>query len=73
MPVLFIAAQYDSTCESITSRLAEPMRKYCRRLSETVVYSGHWMAQEKPLEVNAALARWLATSVSGSWPVAAKG
>ena len=69
MPVLFIAAQYDYTCESITSRLAEPMRKYCRRLNETVVYSGHWMAQEKPLDVNAALTRWLATSVVESWPI----
>ncbi len=70
MPVLFIAAQYDYTCECITSRLAEPMRKYCRRLSETVVYSGHWMAQEKPRDVNAAIARWLATSVPDVWPVA---
>jgi pimeloyl-ACP methyl ester carboxylesterase len=68
MPALFIAAQYDYTCECITSRLAEPMRKYCRRLSEAVVYSGHWMAQEKPLEVNALLARWLATSVPEAWP-----
>jgi len=73
MPVLFIAAQYDYTCESITSRLAEPMRKYCRRLNETVVYSGHWMAQEKPLDVNAVLARWLATSVVESWPTPVAG
>ena len=69
MPVLFLAAQYDYTCECITSRLAEPMRKYCRNLTESVVYSGHWMAQEKPLDVNAALVRWLATSVADYWPV----
>jgi pimeloyl-ACP methyl ester carboxylesterase len=68
MPVLFVAAQYDYTCECITSRLAGPMRRYCRKLTESVVYSGHWMAQEKPLDVNAALARWLATSVADSWP-----
>jgi pimeloyl-ACP methyl ester carboxylesterase len=68
MPALFIAAQYDYTCESITSRLAEPMRTYCRRLSEAVVYSGHWMAQEKPLDVNAVIARWLATEVAQIWP-----
>jgi soluble epoxide hydrolase / lipid-phosphate phosphatase len=73
MPALFLAAQYDYTCECITSRLAEPMRRYCRKLTESVVYSGHWMAQEKPLDVNAALARWLATSVSESWPVARQG
>jgi pimeloyl-ACP methyl ester carboxylesterase len=68
MPALFVAAQYDYTCECITSRLAEPMRKYCRRLSEVVVYSGHWMAQEKPLDVNAAIVRWLATEVAQVWP-----
>jgi len=32
------------------------------------VRSGHWMAQEKPVEVNAALAQWLATSLAGVWP-----
>ena len=68
MPVLFVAAQYDYTCECISSRLAEPMRKYCSDLTESVVYSGHWMAQEKPRDVNAALARWLATSVAQTWP-----
>ena len=69
MPVLFLAAQYDYTCECITSRLAEPMRKYCRNLTESVIYSGHWMAQEKPLDVNAALVRWLATLVADYWPL----
>lgn len=60
MPVSFLAAAYDTVCETIDSRLAEPMRKYCRTLSEEVIESGHWMAQEKPREVNAALVRWLA-------------
>ena len=32
-------------------------------LTEAVVNSGHWMAQEKPVAVNAALARWLATKL----------
>ena len=68
MPVLFLAAQYDYTCECITSRLAEPMRQYCRRLDEAVLACGHWMAQERPLEVNALLVRWLATKVADSWP-----
>lgn len=69
MPALFLAARYDYTCESITSRLPEPMRTYCRDLSETTIESGHWMAQERPLQVNAALIRWLATKVPGAWPV----
>lgn len=68
MPVLFLAARYDYTCESITSRLAEPMRSRCRDLSETVIASGHWMAQEKPVQVNAALAQWLARKVPQAWP-----
>lgn len=68
MPVLFIHARYDYVCETIHSRLAEPMRKYCRNLSEEVIRAGHWVAQEKPLEVNAALVKWLADSVAGVWP-----
>jgi soluble epoxide hydrolase/lipid-phosphate phosphatase len=69
MPALFIAAQYDSVCETINSTLAEPMRKECDNLTEAVIYSGHWMAQEKPAEVNRVLVRWLATEVEQFWPV----
>jgi pimeloyl-ACP methyl ester carboxylesterase len=68
MPVLFLAARYDYTCESVTSRLAEPMRTRCRNLTEQIIASGHWMAQEKPIQVNAALVQWLATKVSQAWP-----
>ena len=68
MPVLFLHGAYDYVCETITSRLAEPMRAACDDLTEVVVPSGHWMAQERPVEVNAALARWLATEVAGVWP-----
>ena len=68
MPVLFLAARYDYTCESVTSRLPEPMRQYCRNLTESIVDSGHWMAQEKPVDVNRALTHWLATKVPGGWP-----
>lgn len=68
MPVLFLNARYDYVCECTHSRLAEPMRTYCRNLTETAIRSGHWMAQEKPIEVNAALVKWLATTVPGVWP-----
>jgi pimeloyl-ACP methyl ester carboxylesterase len=68
MPVLFLNARYDYVCECTHSRLAEPMRTYCRNLTELTIRSGHWMAQEKPLEVNAALAQWLGTKVPGVWP-----
>ena len=43
------------------------MREDCADLTEVVVKSGHWMAQEKPVEVNAALARWLALKLPQYW------
>ena len=67
MPVLFLHGAYDTTCETMTSRLAEPMRRDCADLTEVVVKSGHWMAQEQPVAVNAALARWLATKLRAYW------
>ena len=70
LPVLFLNARYDYVCECTHSRLAEPMRHYCRNLTEVTLRTGHWMAQEKPREVNAALVRWLATAVSAIWPQA---
>ena len=69
MPVLFLHGAYDYTCETVTSRLAEPMRRDCRYLTEVTVESGHWMAQEKPVSVNAALARWLAAQFPDLWAV----
>ncbi len=63
MPALFIAARYDYVCESINARLAEPMRQRCRHLTEVAIDSGHWMAQEKPFEVNRELVRWLVNEV----------
>ena len=68
MPVLFIAARYNYTCECIGSDLAKGMPDLCSDLTSVVVDSGHWMAQEKPTEVNAALSHWLATKVSDAWP-----
>lgn len=68
LPVLFLHARHDFVCETMTSRLAEPMRARCSHLTEQVIDSGHWMAQERPREVNAALAAWLATTVPTAWP-----
>jgi pimeloyl-ACP methyl ester carboxylesterase len=70
MPALFIAASYDYTCETIDSDLAKPMGDLCADLTTVQIDSGHWMAQEKPIEVNAALTRWLAAKVPGHWPQA---
>ena len=68
MPVLFFHATYDTVCETLDSPLAaSPMREHCADLTEAVVDSGHWMAQEKPAEVNAGLARWLAAKLPQLW------
>jgi pimeloyl-ACP methyl ester carboxylesterase len=67
MPVLFLHGEYDFTCETVDSRLADPMRHDCRNLTEVRVPSGHWMAQERPRAVNAALAKWLATQLGDLW------
>jgi len=66
LPVLFLHALYDYTCETTNSRMAEPMRGLCPDLTEYTLQTGHWMAQEKPTEVNGHLARWLADHAL--WP-----
>lgn len=68
MPVLFLEAEFDYTCETIISRLVDPMKIFARKLTMRRVPSGHWMAQERPTHVNAHLARWLATEVGEAWP-----
>lgn len=60
MPVLFLHAKYDGVCETMLSSLAEPMRTSCTNLTEAVVPSGHWMAQEQPVAVNRALTKFIA-------------
>lgn len=70
MPVLFLHASYDYICETLDSQLAAPMREHCSNLTEVTVNSGHWMAQEKPVQVNAALARWLSAQLPALWPAA---
>jgi pimeloyl-ACP methyl ester carboxylesterase len=67
MPVLFLHGEHDYTCETMVSQLAEPMRADCEALTEVVVPSGHWMAQEKPAAVNAAIAKWLAIELPAIW------
>ena len=70
MPVLFLHGAYDYTCETLVSNLAQPMRDYIAPdlLTERIVPSGHWMAQERPIEVNNALVRWLVEACPSYWP-----
>ena len=67
MPTLFVHAAFDAVCDTLTSRLAEPMRLHCRNLTEVVARSGHSVAQEQPSLVNAAIATWLANELPGIW------
>ena len=67
MPVLFFHAANDLVCDTMGSRLADPMREYCADLTEVVIQSGHWMAPERPVAVNAALAKWLAVKLPNVW------
>jgi pimeloyl-ACP methyl ester carboxylesterase len=67
MPVLFVHAAYDFVCETVDSGLALPMREACANLTEATIYCGHWMAQEKPLELNATLSRWLSDELPRLW------
>lgn len=67
-PVLFMEARWDSTCDTSLSRLSEPMRELCEDLTEVSIESGHWLPQEKPVEVNAALVRWIATKIPTYFP-----
>lgn len=68
MPVLFIHARYDTTCEEADGKLTVPMRERCEKLTETYISAGHWVASEKPLEVNSALARWVVEEAADWWP-----
>ncbi|WP_411907109.1 alpha/beta fold hydrolase, partial [Rhizobium mayense] len=56
---LFIHATNDTVCDTTRSRLAEPMREDCERLSEVTIEGGHEIMLEAPAAVNEAIAGWL--------------
>ena len=68
MPVLFFHALNDFVCETFESGLAGPMRAACDDLTELASPTGHWMAMERPQDVNAGLAAWIARKFPGYWP-----
>lgn len=63
MPTLFIEARHDAVCATNLSRLSEPMRKFCRNLTECSVDAGHWLQLEKPEDVNAAIIKVSSSSI----------
>lgn len=68
LPALYVAGAYDYTCKVEGTRLGDPMRAACSKLTQEVIKSGHWMTQEKPTEVNSVLTRWLVETLPGLWP-----
>lgn len=69
MPVLFLHAAYDYICLTTENpQMTAQMRANCANLTEVIVDSGHWMAQEKPEQVNAALAKWATAQFPELWP-----
>nr|POE78481.1 epoxide hydrolase a [Quercus suber] len=68
IPVLFVAARYEAVCDTINTRIAEPMERLCKDLTFTYIDAGHWVLLEKPEETNAAIARWLVEKMPTYWP-----
>ncbi len=60
-PVLFLHAARDAVCDTVHSRLAEPMREDCTDLTEVTLDGGQSLTLEKPGEVNEAIAAWMST------------
>ncbi|MEM7740640.1 MAG: alpha/beta hydrolase, partial [Pseudomonadota bacterium] len=63
MPVMFVHATYDPICATSNPALTAPMREYCADLSEVTIESGHWVAQEKADDLNAAIRAWLTEKI----------
>ena len=59
LPVLFLHAERDTVCDTVHSRLADPMREDCTDLTEVTIASGHMLMLEQPDAVNSAIANWL--------------
>ena len=59
-PALFVHATYDYVCTTTSSpKLMASTREACKNLTEKRIDCGHWMAQEKPDELNLILKDWL--------------
>ena len=71
--MLFLGARYDYTCETATSRLAEPMRRAVHEPDRAPLRLRPLDGAGEAPEVNAALVDWLARRVPDAWPLAAAG
>ncbi|KAJ5725830.1 uncharacterized protein N7483_007187 [Penicillium malachiteum] len=67
-PALFVHTKWDVICETKESRLMERMRENCSNLTEVTIDAAHFVMFEKPVELNAALFRFLVDAVPTEWP-----
>ncbi|KAF3024379.1 hypothetical protein E8E14_014351 [Neopestalotiopsis sp. 37M] len=63
MPVLFIGANWDPISDITVSTISDAQKSLCPNLMEVCFDAGHWVALERPEEVNQAIAEWLEQSV----------
>jgi soluble epoxide hydrolase/lipid-phosphate phosphatase len=68
MPVLFIGANWDPISDVAISSIANAQKHFCSNLQEVYLDAGHWVALEKPYEVNALIVKWLLQHVESEWP-----
>jgi pimeloyl-ACP methyl ester carboxylesterase len=61
-PVLFINGDWDPICDVTRSRLGQPMRDSCPKLSVTNLLGGHWLPLERKTEVIDAVRAWIAAN-----------
>jgi pimeloyl-ACP methyl ester carboxylesterase len=65
VPALMVTAEFDTVC---TPAMAVGMETWFDQLTIKNIKCGHWVAQEKPEELNAVLVGWLATQLADVWP-----
>ncbi len=65
LPALFLHAQRDVVCDTVHSRLAEPMREDCADLTEVTLDGGHELMLERPGKVNQAITAWVSAKHLG--------
>lgn len=69
LPALFLAGRYDYVNDTAGTGLTGSMQAKCGDLSMATLACGHWMQNEQPAQVSAALAWWLARRIPQLWPV----
>jgi len=70
LPALFLHAAYDVVCDTVRSRLADPMREDCSNLTEATITGGHELMLERPDAVNAEIAKWIEANRLSARPLA---